>query len=635
MALSGSFTGSTNNQFVKPKITWSAKQNQNENYSTVTATLTYSRTNSGYTTSGKWEGSITINGETTSVSTTEQIYITQNSNTKAMSATVKVPHNDDGSKSITISCTGAIKAAGLTTTTCSSVVVLDTIIRKATITTANDVKDTDNPSISFKNPGDFRMDAWFEIEGERFCVDEDIENTGIHTWEITDEEREALRNKCKGADCPLRIVLASYVRGKQETDYKDKRFVMTENDATKPVVTAETVLNNGSLPGKFDGMYIQGKSRLGLNISAEGKYGATIDKYGVVVGTEAYTSDVGEILTGVIKQSGETDVVAYALDSRKFKGTVEQKINVHPHSKPLILPLGGENAIQCYRSNENGDKKANSASVWVKAKMTYSSVSDLNNCALQWRRKLVEDEWNDLEHKWHDLIPKTNQRHEFNGLIPNDGETYDNLFDLRTAYSVQIRAIDDIGEYDIKNFEIPTQDVALDLGEGGKNVTVGDYCDYSEEHTFRSAWDAIFEKGVFIGEKENRKELVYLVDHGTVNGWKYEKWSNGTAKCSASIKVEVATGETAEWGDMFVASCASVNDKLTFPFEFLEVPTCNYSLTGDPSSSDFSANFWIATVNEGIKLSTTTAQQVQLIRPTAAVRPQRLILHYQVEGKWK
>lgn len=129
MALSGSFTGTTSNQYVQPKITWSATQNIAENYSTVTATLTYSRTNSGYTTSGRWNGSITINGVTTSVSTTEQIYITQNSNTFAMSATVNVPHNADGSKSTTISCTGAIPAASLSSTTCSATVALDTIAR--------------------------------------------------------------------------------------------------------------------------------------------------------------------------------------------------------------------------------------------------------------------------------------------------------------------------------------------------------------------------------------------------------------------------------------------------------------------------------------------------------------------------
>ena len=116
---------------------------------------------------------------------------------------------------------------------------------------------------------------------------------------------------------------------------------------------------------------------------------------------------------------------------------------------------------------------------------------------MQWRKKLVTDVWDDARHGWNDLIPKTDTTTtEYNALLPNE------VFDLRESYTVQIKAIDDIGEYDIKTFEIPTQDVALHLGKGGKNVSVGAYCDYSKEYTFYSDWDAYFDKDVYIkGQK--------------------------------------------------------------------------------------------------------------------------------------
>lgn len=132
MALSGSFTGSTANQYILPKITWSAKQNIAGNYSDVTATLHYSRTNTGFTTEGNWSGSITINGTVTTGS--KHIVITYNSNTVAMSATVRVYHNADGKKSITISCTGSAPPSTLTSTSCSATVTLDTIPRTSTVT---------------------------------------------------------------------------------------------------------------------------------------------------------------------------------------------------------------------------------------------------------------------------------------------------------------------------------------------------------------------------------------------------------------------------------------------------------------------------------------------------------------------
>ncbi len=132
MALSGSFTGTTANEKITPKITWSATQSVSGNYSDITATLTYSRTNTGYTTEGNWSGSITING--TKLSESKRISITYNSNTQAISNTVRVYHNADGKKSITISASGAISGTTLSSTTISKSITLDTIPRASTVT---------------------------------------------------------------------------------------------------------------------------------------------------------------------------------------------------------------------------------------------------------------------------------------------------------------------------------------------------------------------------------------------------------------------------------------------------------------------------------------------------------------------
>ena len=88
MALSGAFTGTTGNQHIFPTIKWSAVQSIDGNYSDVTATLYYSRSNSGYTTSGTWSGGITIDGQWTAGS--RYIEVSYQSETLAMSATVRV-----------------------------------------------------------------------------------------------------------------------------------------------------------------------------------------------------------------------------------------------------------------------------------------------------------------------------------------------------------------------------------------------------------------------------------------------------------------------------------------------------------------------------------------------------------------
>ena len=64
----GTFYGATGNGWIKPRIQWSAEANTEGNYSDVTATLSYTRTNHGYTTYGYWAGSLTINADCKSAS---------------------------------------------------------------------------------------------------------------------------------------------------------------------------------------------------------------------------------------------------------------------------------------------------------------------------------------------------------------------------------------------------------------------------------------------------------------------------------------------------------------------------------------------------------------------------------------
>lgn len=404
---------------------------------------------------------------------------------------LKIPHNADGTKTFYISSfTGWLwqnhnYSANATTHT------LEPIPRQATITAAADFTDQDNPSISFSNPGGFRMDVWLEPNpvGDHLCVRENIPNTGNYTWSLTAAERDALRNKCPGNDCTIRLGLYTYVGNTQYADYRDKKFTMTENAATKPDVDMSVSLNNGSLDSKFDGLYIQGKSKVDVALSADGKYGSNIQSYSAVVDGKTYNTQ--PFTSDVIQNSGNVKIIGYAQDSRRFTGSDEKTINVIEYSKPLVIPIGSENAIQCYRSDMDGNRTGNSETLWIKAKRSYHSVNGKNTCRLQWRWKKASEEWPE-EDEWDNLLFPNSATDEYNEL----NEVY--YFDLDKAYTIQIRAIDDIGEYDIKTLEIPTRDVALHLGKGGKNVAVGTYCAYSEDHTFYSEWKAIFDKDVVV-----------------------------------------------------------------------------------------------------------------------------------------
>lgn len=132
MALSGIFYGTTTNERVKPKILWSAVQDIGGNWSDVTASLYYSRTNNtSDVTAGQWVGSITIDGDTRQES--KRLSISYDSNTLAITHTARVYHDEYGAKTLTVSATGGISISSMKETDIRAVITLDTIPRATAI----------------------------------------------------------------------------------------------------------------------------------------------------------------------------------------------------------------------------------------------------------------------------------------------------------------------------------------------------------------------------------------------------------------------------------------------------------------------------------------------------------------------
>lgn len=420
------------------------------------------------------------------------------------SGQLDISHSANGNKNFFVSSFAGWLYSGYTYEAAATEFSLNPIPRKATIIAVDDFTDLDNPSITFSNPGGFPVDVWLEPnpEGDHLCVRNGIPNTGSYTWTLTDDERNELRNKCPGKDCTIRVGLYTHIGDTTYNDYRDKKFTMVESDATRPAVSLTVALNNGSLPSKFGTQYIQGKSKVDITVGGDGKYGANIkDCYAVVEGKTYKSGSTSDVIAG----SGEITITGYVVDSRGFTGTAEAKVNVAEYSKPLVVPPDGENAVQCYRSDASGNRVGNGESVWVKAKRSYHTVNGKNNCSLRWRCKLPGDQWEADEGE--PLIGYTDTTDVFSGLLGSD-------FALDKSYIVQVMSIDDVGEYDIKTFEIPTRDVALHLGRGGKNVAIGTYCDTSIPYTFYSQWKAIFDGGVMIGNKTLKEYIQDVINGG-------------------------------------------------------------------------------------------------------------------------
>ena len=434
------------------------------------------------------------------------------------SGTMEVQHNDDGTKDLTIGPFTGWLYSNHNYSFDGYTFGIKAILRQATITEANDFTDQENPSIKFVNPLKCKMDVWLEsnLDGEHLCVREGISDTGEYTWTLTTEERDLLRSKCSGKECPIRYTICSHIGDKQYFSHKDKKFTLVESFYTAPSIDMEITLDNGLAANSLKDTYIQGKTRVNVKIAITPKFGAEVQSYTAKVDGKEYPNNL-EFTSDVIQNAGSVVIECTATDSRGFSKKYSQTVTVAEYSKPLLIPLAGENAIRCYRSDSAGNKDSKSSSVWVKTKRHYSKIDGKNKCAIQWRRKPENAEWND---DWYTLLPRTYTTDDFNSLIWDyEDETKLIYFDPKKSYTVQLRAIDYVGEFDIKTFDVPTENVALHLGRGGTRVSIGTYCQ-SEEYTFYSDWDAIFDKNVYvggdiyIGETSLRDYILGIINEG-------------------------------------------------------------------------------------------------------------------------
>lgn len=532
--------------------------------------------------------------------------------------TMWITHNTDGAKTFAISSFTGWLYANNNYSAAAKSFTLTNIPRQATITSAPNFTDLDDPTISYSNPAGSSvaaLSACISLTGAKDDIAyRNISKTGTsYKFSLTDAERDLLRNNT-GISRKVRFHLRTKIGSTYFYDVKEVTFTVKESDATKPKVEMEVSINNSLLSDKFAGLYVQGKSKVDVKLSATGKYKANIESYSAVVDGKTYNSS--EFTSDVIQTPGSQKVKGYAKDSRKFTGSASKTINdVIEYSKPLVIPLSSENAIQCFRSDENGNRVGNSTSLWIKAGRSYHSVSEKNQCRLQWRWKKASEPWTD-KIPWVELLEKNATTDEYNAQV-------DGVFNLADAYTVQISAVDDIGEYDTKTLEIPTRDVALHLGKGGKNVAIGTYCDYSEERTFYSDWKAIFDKEVFIG---GTQVSDHVVEQGTKDGWTYRKWQSGIAECWYRKEHTVAI--TAPWGNLYAGTSAT--GRTAYPFTFKEKPHETVTV-----KSSEPAVFAACSASGGGDNTVSATASYNAIRPSALTAPYTVFFDYYVVGRWK
>lgn len=364
---SGSFTGTTGNKYITARITWTSTANTTANTSSVTATLAYKKSSSSTSsTYGTGSFTITING----TSKTIESKITLNANDTWVdvgSSTVTVSHNSDGTKSISISATGGIPGLTFSSTNCSATVTLDKIPRATAPTFGSNLTIGATMTINL-SPADSSF--YHTVTYSWGASMSGTIGTNVKTsvsWTIPMEFCNGLPNGTQGT---LYITAETFTAAGVSLGKVTRETKCNVPTTVVPTISAIAVSDTGGNVPESWGVYVRGKSRLHVNVTAAGVYSSRVVAYSIkALGVTVTSNDVD---IGIIPDAGSVSVEVTVTDSRGRTKTQSQSIAVVDYAEPVIESFG------VVRANSSGTPTDNGTYAKIPLKVSGSPVNNKN-----------------------------------------------------------------------------------------------------------------------------------------------------------------------------------------------------------------------------------------------------------------
>lgn len=221
-----------------------------------------------------------------------------------------ITHTTDGSKTFSVSVTISSNSYGSSSAAQSGAMggysafsgsgVLDSIVRPATISTASNFADEDNPTITYSNPSGTAVTSLQACIANStgntiYVAYRDISKTGSsYTFNLTTAERAALRTAAASSSTlSVRFYVKTVASG--ETFYRHLSRTMTVTGSLMPTVNPvvkDTNSTTVALTGN-ESILIPGYSNAYYNIGAAAQKGATVQSQSVTCGAIVKTTATG------------------------------------------------------------------------------------------------------------------------------------------------------------------------------------------------------------------------------------------------------------------------------------------------------------------------------------------------------
>lgn len=333
-------------------------QSVSGNYSYVSATVKYNKSSTTWNANGApltivvndstaWSGDVTFPKGTTS-------------GTLKTVTSIKVPHDSDGTKTVSASAT-LVSGTNSGTVKASTSKALTRIPRKSTLSVENGTLNTGQTLTVTRQATSFThtITAKCESASTTICTkstSESISFTPPLNW--------ASQNTT-GTSLTVTYTITTY---SGTTNLGSNSYTKTCSipSSVKPSVSI-SVSDAMGYSGTYGG-WVQGKSKIAVSLTSSGSYGSTIKSRSTSVDGSKYTS--ASFTTGAIKGSGTLKISSTVTDSRGRTATDSENIAVLAYSSPIISAVS---AARC-----NSDGSANSSGAYIK--VTFSGkVTALDN----------------------------------------------------------------------------------------------------------------------------------------------------------------------------------------------------------------------------------------------------------------
>lgn len=567
-------------------INWSATQSIANNTSTISWSI-YGGSNYSSTYSYVEAGKITlkINGETV-FSRPDNFNLYKD--TLVGSGTTTVKHNADGSLTVPISFSGFIYNY---TPNCkySGTIALDRIPRAATLVSAPNFTDIENPTITYENLAGTAVDklqACISLDGSSPNIAyRDVSMTsGTYTFNLTTAERNILRNATNNGS-PTRTVkffLATTIDGVLTHSILVRNFTVV--DAHPEIWPYVEDINDTTIALTGDSStLVKYHSTAYATVDVSTYKGASVDTLLIMNDMNLYEADYATV-SNVI----DPRFIFAVRDTRGYQSQGTETLNMVDYVKltcshEIKMKMAGETT-----ANLEIIARGNYFDGTFGAKSNYLSV------------EYRYGEAGGSLSTWYDMT--------FDGDPEIEDNTYYLPFmlyglDYSKAYTVQVRASDRLEQVTTSELTISIKPV-FDWGKGDFNFNVP----------------------VTI---EGNPLADYVIEYGQeamgTNGtWYWSKWRSGKAECYG-VRNYGAMAVSTAWGNLYRST--SFNQDL---------PSGLFAATPDYIDISFrNANFgaWIARHEDYTPSANDTGGFI-VIRPASATLSSSYISFHAI-GRWK